>query len=505
MTAAFCCRYFFRRSPEHIGAGSLVWDVVEDRLPVADQRVFWGLLALLCWAPLPLGSNRVWAIGILVAGALALLAGAAVCWRNSADRAFARLRRFRLPLGLLAGLVTIAWLQTLPLPAEWVVLLSPELARVRAAVGADAAGAPSLDIHQSRIMASLAFAYFSVFLVAVLVVRSRERLETLAQTLVWSGVFQAALGSVLFSVGAQYRIFFVELEHTRVFGTFVYQNAVAAYLYICLSVGIGLMLARLGSEGATPENWRERLSSVLRFVLGSRMRLRLMLVVMVIGLVLTRSRMGNAAFFASMMVVGGAGILLARRMAPATILLLASLVVIDVLVIGTWVGLEKVVERVQETRLTREEGGHSESVEERSQAARAALPWVRDFALTGSGGGTFYASYFRYRPPSSGGRDFVDHAHNDFVQVAGEYGLAGLALMATLVALTLWKCLRVLAVRKSRVPRGMAFGAAMAMVALLIQSTVDFNLQIPANALTIVTVLAMAWIAADLPGRRAGA
>jgi hypothetical protein len=39
----------------------------------------------------------------------------------------------------------------------------------------------------------------------------------------------------------------------------------------------------------------------------------------------------------------------------------------------------------------------------------------------------------------------------------------------------------------------------MAMVALLIHSTVDFNLQIPANALTIVVVLAMGWIAKFLP------
>jgi hypothetical protein len=44
----------------------------------------------------------------------------------------------------------------------------------------------------------------------------------------------------------------------------------------------------------------------------------------------------------------------------------------------------------------------------------------------------------------------------------------------------------------------------MAIVGLLLHSTVDFNLQIPANALTIVVILAMGWIAKELPskGRR---
>jgi hypothetical protein len=71
------------------------------------------------------------------------------------------------------------------------------------------------------------------------------------------------------------------------------------------------------------------------------MRLRLLLIIMVIGLVLTRSRMGNSAFFAAMLIVGAMAIVLARKTAPQTIVLIASLVIIDVLVIGTWVGSGK--------------------------------------------------------------------------------------------------------------------------------------------------------------------
>jgi hypothetical protein len=44
----------------------------------------------------------------------------------------------------------------------------------------------------------------------------------------------------------------------------------------------------------------------------------------------------------------------------------------------------------------------------------------------------------------------------------------------------------------------------MSTVALLIHSTVDFNLQIPANALTMVVIMAMGWIAHALPSPRSG-
>jgi O-antigen ligase len=127
-----------------------------------------------------------------------------------------------------------------------------------------------------------------------------------------------------------------------------------------------------------------------------------------------------------------------------------------------------------------------------------ALDLVQDFPLVGTGGGSFYSSFIRYRSPRTG---YIDHAHNDFVEVASDFGLPGLAILGSLVALTLWTALRILAKRNSDLPRGVAFGVAMSVVALLIHSAVDFNLQIPANALTVVVILAMAWIARELPSK----
>lgn len=457
-----------------------------------DAWVFRGLLALLFWAPLPLGSNRTWAVGILLVWVTVLLVGAAVAWRGYGERALERLAGFRWPLLLLAALWGLAWLQTLPLPQPLLATLSPAAAEVQQGLSPSYL---SLDVFQSRRLAALAFVYWAVFTVVVLTVRSPGRLERLARLLVWSGVFQAVLGAVLFSLNARYRLFHVELNHVRVIGTFVYHNSMAAYLVMCLSMGIGLMLSRFGGGGHF-KDWRSRLAAALSFVLSGKMRLRLMLVVMVVALVLTRSRMGNASFFISLLLVGGVAIVFARRMAPATIVLIASLLVVDIAVIGGWVGLERVVQRLENTELTDAAGGREESLETRTEAGRLALGIVEDFPWFGSGGGSFYGSFMRYRSSRPG---YLDHAHNDYVEVAADFGVLSLILMAALVLASLWRAIRVLARRRSSLPRGIAFGAAMSMVALAVHSAVDFNLQIPANALTVVVILAMTWLADRLP------
>jgi hypothetical protein len=50
--------------------------------------------------------------------------------------------------------------------------------------------------------------------------------------------------------------------------------------------------------------------------------------------------------------------------------------------------------------------------------------------------------------------------------------------------------------------RGMAFASMMGIIALLIHSSVDFNLQIPANSATFMVVLALGFIAQHLNSQR---
>ncbi len=466
---------------------------------IPDQSVFWGLCGLLVWAPIPFGSLRAWSVGVLFVWCLVLAVLLLWTWRQRLDLFADRVRVFQWPLLVLCAFTGFVWIQASPLPTAWVSALSP-----RSVVDLSAPFSTlSVDPYETRTMGLLATTMLLAFVLTLATVRTQERVEQLARALIFSGVAQAVVGALLFSVKAEYRLFFISASHDRMYGTFDYHNTMAAYMCMTLSLGIGLMLARLGA--AEPKirarNWRGRAAAALEFALSPTMRLRLLLILMVIALVLTRSRMGNSAFFASMLIVGVFAIVVARKNAPHTIALIASLIIMDIVIVGTGVGLEKVVQRIQDTELRDADGGKAESVEARTAAARMSLPILQDFPVTGSGGGSFYSTFMSYREPDYG-YAYVHHTHNDYIELAADYGAVGLLLLACLVLYTLRHAIWVLMHRRSKVPWGMAFGVTMAITALVIHSTVDFNLQIPAIALTITVILALGLTVRHLPSGR---
>jgi hypothetical protein len=251
---------------------------------------------------------------------------------------------------------------------------------------------------------------------------------------------------------------------------------------MCLATGIGLMLAQLSSTSAV--SWRDGARRVLRTVLGNKARIRLALVVMVTGLVLTRSRMGNAAFAASLACVGSFYLLAVRRLSGRTIAFFASLVLIDVLIVGNIFGIQRVAERI---------GATSVETEERVNENRDALGMLRDYALTGTGAGSFYAVYPMYTSAVDV-TGFTRHAEDDYLQFACEFGLIFTTVLGGVVLGSLWSAIRAQLKRRNRLLQGMGFAASMAIVALLIHSAVDFNLQIPANAAMFVVMLALGWV-----------
>lgn len=87
-----------------------------------------------------------------------------------------------------------------------------------------------------------------------------------------------------------------------------------------------------------------------------------------------------------------------------------------------------------------------------------------------------------------------EHAHNDYLEFAADIGVpAALLLFGSLWLLT-FKLIRRALILERTDDRILATGCAGAMLALLLHSLTDFNLQIPANAFIF------AWIAGTAAG-----
>lgn len=122
----------------------------------------------------------------------------------------------------------------------------------------------------------------------------------------------------------------------------------------------------------------------------------------------------------------------------------------------------------------------------------------RDHPWFGVGPGHFDYRFRAYRPPSVQLRP--DRAHNEYLNLLADWGVIGAAIIGTmLVALfagvvKTWRHVR----RSERefssnLSNKFAFvvGATAGLIALLGHSAVDFNLQIPANAVLAATLMAL--------------
>ena len=121
----------------------------------------------------------------------------------------------------------------------------------------------------------------------------------------------------------------------------------------------------------------------------------------------------------------------------------------------------------------------STSVQSRSQILATTGQAVRDFMPLGSGLGSFPKVYRIYESPDAVTDEYVIHAHNDYVELALELGVAGVILV--LLFLSWWG--RAVWKLWQRADRGaFAYAASIASAVVLLHSLVEFPLRTAAIA-----------------------
>ncbi len=452
-----------------------------------EQKIpFIGLLILIVWLPLPYGSNHTWAWALMEVS----IFGIALLWLWQYMRGLQAIPPVfykAIPILAIWGIWLIyLTLQCTPLPYSWIQWLSPQAAQ---AFTDPTLATLSVDPHSTAVGLFKSLSYVLLFALTLLTVNTRSRLRWIALILFLSGLFQAVFGGLMTLSGVEYGFFHEKIYYRDVAtGTFINRNHLAGYLEMCIAVGIGLLITELGHENR-PNTWRQRIVGLLRWILSKKMLLRFCLVFMVITLVLTHSRMGNTAFFASMMIAGTLGLMLSKQANRATVILLVSLIVIDIFIVSAWFGIEKVAQRLEQTTL---------STVKRDDINIDTFSYWQDYLWTGSGLGSYETTFPRYQSIEG----LWDHAHNDYLEFAAETGIVGAFLLGIVVLLTLAVVLNTQFRHHSSLNRGIAFAVTMAIIALIIHSTVDFNLQIPANAATFMLILALGWVTGYLPTKR---
>ncbi|WPB75636.1 O-antigen ligase family protein [Archangium violaceum] len=420
------------------------------------------LAVLLVGLPLSLGSAPLWVHGpLVVLAGLACVLACVGAWRQ---RRSLHLPVLALPLG--AGALLCA-LQLVPLPPGLLAVLSPEAAGLRDFVlvplGLDGPRPLSMDPPATWRELARHLAYLLTFVAAVQVCRSGRARRRLLSTLAFTGAAIAVLGLVHALLGLDTLFGVIAFVHARppLVTPFGNPNHLAAFLGLSATVSLGLALSSEGRTRAVPY--------VLASLLGGT------------GVLLSLSRGGIAFFVFGVLAFA---LLLARTWRRWGMVLLCLLAV---LAVGGLLASEHLAAELET----------ADSVEELRQSKLQQWPELASVARAhplGLGRGAFESVFPRYQT-----RPVINtstHPENGVLQLATEFGVPGLLLLAGM----LWGFGQLL----RREGLGAAEWAVLAGVgALGLHELFDFSLELPASA--VAAWVALASVARPEDGQRAGA
>lgn len=432
------------------------------------------LIAAIAWGAFAFGGVYPWVYWPLVAAILAI-----------ALLSFLAITASALPSTRLGPLVfalalfgTAIALQLVPVSSERLRYLSPRTLEV---VGAfDLAFGAHPDRHPLSIAPRLTVTGLVLFTSFSLLVVCSARLTTirgpraLAHAVAVIGALLALDGMIqqqLFS-GKIYGFWVPQARGPfEPFGPFVNKNHFAGWMVMALPLTLGLLCGGIarGMRHVKP-TMRDRF-----LWLSSPKANRLVLLagasaVMMLALVMTMSRSGMCAAMLGLALTGFIALRGLGTTARRTIL--SSYLVVVVILVTAWVGVETIAGRFASADWTEFNGRRG------AWADAAGIFWK--FPLTGTGLDTYGVATLFYQQ-----HDLARHyaqAHNDYLQLAAEGGL--LLILPAVLCIAVFGRLVRKRFKEETSTSGywVRVGAVTGLAAIALQETVEFSLQMPGNA-----------------------
>ena len=121
-----------------------------------------------------------------------------------------------------------------------------------------------------------------------------------------------------------------------------------------------------------------------------------------------------------------------------------------------------------------ESAGVAQSISTRQEIREHSVEAIRTFGPAGSGLGTFRPVYSLFEDPNAVDLTYINHAHNDYLELALEMGVAGIALILLFFA---WWVTAARQLLRSPAYDQYAVAGLIASAAVLIHSAADFPLR----------------------------
>ena len=208
-------------------------------------------------------------------------------------------------------------------------------------------------------------------------------------------------------------------------------------------------------------------------------------ILMAASLVFSQSRGGMAALLVQFVL---AGVLVVRTGAQRMARVAPAVLAVAVAGFALWLGGEMAYKRL----VTLQAPFEDYSVSQRIEVTRDSWPMFLARPLTGWGLGTFPQVYPVYRTKYDG--KFMNQAHNDYLELLLDTGVAGFGLMVWFLVALSRSALPRLSQWSDSSGANVRAAAVIGICGILVHSVSDFNLHIPANAALFFVLCALATV-----------
>jgi O-antigen ligase len=441
------------------------------------------VLILIAWGALSFGAVYPWAYWPLAGGA-ALVGIFGLLWHREIDA-------MPVPGSVLAALAAtfVAMLvQLLPLGRDTVAAVSPNATRVvesynrlletTAQTGRTLSIQPRATLITAGLYAALVF-----FLLGTLRGLSFGATTRIASAMVALGFLIAVVGIVQKPIytGRIYGFWTPVDRGSNPFGPFVNRNHYAGWMAMTLSLSLGYLCGRAAEivPRARP-GLRNRLLWFSSRDASQIVLVGFAIVVMAIAMVMTLSIAGLLCLVVAVFVTGWT--VLSRHSGSRRLLLGGYLAFVVVVAIG-WSSMDLLATRFTFTNWSPVNG--------RLGAWKDAWGIARRFMVFGSGMNSYGITTIFYQTFDRAVH--YEQAHNDYLQILAEGGLLVAVPAAVAVLLVVRQIGRRFAEGQPGTMRyWIRIGAVTGLIAIALQETVDFSLQMPGNALLFAVLTAIA-------------
>ncbi|MEE9351778.1 MAG: O-antigen ligase family protein [Thiotrichaceae bacterium] len=361
--------------------------------------------------------------------------------------------------------VAFVGLYLIPAPeAMWETLpgrgLYADVASFISAQGVEVAY-PSLSLIPENTKRALFYLIPLLALFLVTMSLPKSNVHSLVIVLFVIVIIETGLGIVQYASGVD--IFYIgNDEHgNTASGTYRNRDHFVGLIELVLPLVIGMLVASF-----SPSSNRSRGS-----LLSGTLTLTLLVVLMILVSFFSASRAGIGLVVLGLMISAFAFSHHVGKVKSFGFLLIASIVGVAV---AFKVGVVPILNRFASDPMEDERWRIFENTQ---RAITDMLPW-------GSGPGTFPEMYRAYQPIEQ--HNFVNHAHNDYLEIISDMGLLGGIIIGAFVLLYLVRWFYIFRGQSQGLFKNLQIGAGIGMFLLLLHSFVDFNLHQAANALIFV-------------------